>query len=48
MELLCEGRVLVSVSCSEPLNRLMLECSDLEQITTLGNKIADVVRNRLS
>ena len=33
---------------TEPLIRVMLEGSDLEQITTLGNKIADVVRNRLS
>ncbi len=48
MELSGEGRVLVRVSGTEPLVRVMLEGSDIEQITALGNRIADVVRERLS
>jgi phosphoglucosamine mutase len=48
MELSGEGRVLVRVSGTEPLVRVMLEGSDLDQITLLGNRIADVVRERLS
>lgn len=48
MELSGEGRVLVRVSGTEPLVRVMLEGADIEQITTLGNAIADVVRERLS
>ncbi len=47
MELSGEGRVLVRVSGTEPLVRVMLEGSDIEQITKLGNKIADVVKKRL-
>lgn len=48
MELMGEGRVLVRVSGTEPLIRVMLEGSNLDKITELGNKIADVVRQRLS
>lgn len=48
MELSGEGRVLVRVSGTEPLVRVMLEGSDIDQITKLGNSIADVVRERLS
>ena len=43
-----DGRVLVRVSGTEPLVRVMLEGKDLEKITRLGNRIADVVRERLS
>lgn len=48
MELSGEGRVLVRVSGTEPLVRVMLEGADIDQITKLGNAIADVVRERLS
>lgn len=48
MELSGDGRVLVRVSGTEPLVRVMLEGADIEQITVLGNRIADVVRERLS
>lgn len=47
MELMGDGRVLVRVSGTEPLVRVMLEGKDYEKITALGNKIADVVRERL-
>lgn len=48
MELHGDGRVLVRVSGTEPLVRIMLEGKDLEKITKLGNDIADVVKERLS
>ena len=48
MELHGEGRVLVRVSGTEPLVRVMLEGMDIQQITRLGNYIADVVKERLS
>lgn len=48
MELSGEGRVLVRVSGTEPLVRVMLEGADIEQITKLGNEIAEVVKERLS
>ncbi len=48
MELSGEGRVLVRVSGTEPLVRVMLEGADIDQITKLGNSIAEVVRERLS
>lgn len=48
MELHGDGRVLVRVSGTEPLVRVMLEGMDIQQITRLGNYIADVVKERLS
>ena len=48
MDLMGDGRVLVRVSGTEPLVRVRLEDKDLEKITRLGNRIADVVRERLS
>ncbi len=47
MELSGDGRVLVRVSGTEPLVRVMLEGADIKQITKLGNRIADVVKERL-
>lgn len=42
-----DGRVLVRVSGTEPLVRVMLEGRDKEKIQTIGEMIADVVRERL-
>ncbi|MDD5952692.1 MAG: phosphoglucosamine mutase [Oscillospiraceae bacterium] len=42
------GRVLVRPSGTEPLLRVMAEGEDLEQITALCNRIADVIRQQLS
>lgn len=42
-----DGRVLVRVSGTEPLVRVMLEGKDKEKIDTLAEEIADVVRERL-
>ncbi|MEG0898523.1 MAG: phosphoglucosamine mutase [Oscillospiraceae bacterium] len=42
-----DGRVLVRVSGTEPLVRVMLEGKDLKQIETLGKEIAELVRERL-
>lgn len=48
MELMGDGRVLVRVSGTEPLVRVMLEGKNIEHITKLGNEIANVVKERLS
>ena len=42
-----DGRVLVRVSGTEPLERVMLEGKDKAKIQSLGEAIADVVRERL-
>ena len=41
------GRVLVRVSGTEPLVRVMLEGEDEQQIQTLAREIADVIKVRL-
>ena len=48
MELMGDGRVLVRVSGTEPLVRVMLEGKDIEHIKKLGEDIARVVKERLS
>lgn len=48
MELMGDGRVLVRVSGTEPLVRVMLEGKDINHIQKLGEEIAEVVKERLS
>lgn len=48
MELMGDGRVLVRVSGTEPLVRVMLEGKDIDHIQKLGEEIAEVVKERLS
>lgn len=48
MELMGDGRVLVRVSGTEPLVRVMLEGKDVDHIQRLGEEIAQVVKERLS
>lgn len=48
MELMGDGRVLVRVSGTEPLVRVMLEGKNIDHIQKLGEDIAAVVKERLS
>ena len=41
------GRILVRLSGTEPLVRVMLEGKDLEKITELGDSVAQVIKERL-
>ena len=47
LQLGSSGRVLVRVSGTEPLVRVMLEGEDEQQIQTLAREIADVIKVRL-
>ena len=42
------GRILVRASGTEPLIRVMIEGEDLQLITELANKAAQVIREQLS
>ena len=43
-----DGRILVRMSGTEPLVRVMLEGLDLDKINRLANETADLIKTRLS